>query len=503
MAPESQPYQVQPHFVLIPLMAQGHLLPAVDIAKLLAQRNAVVTIVTTPRNAARFSNITNRSVQAGLPINVVQIEFPATQVGLPDGCESADAVPSLDLFKNFFTAMRMMQEPVEKLFQELKPSPSCLISDRNFAWTADVSSKFQIPRILFDGTNCFSLFCSHNLHKSKIHETLSDSESFVIPGLSDQFTFRRSQLPGLFNPGSNKDFNKFREEVKAAEAGAYGVIVNSFEELETEFLKGFQSATGSKVWCIGPVSLCNKDDLDMAQRGNSEASTEVNPYLKWLNSWPANSVIYACLGSLSNLTPAQLIELGLGLEATNRPFIWVIRRGQHDITELNKWLEDGFEERVKGRGLLIRGWAPQVLILSHPSTGAFLTHCGWNSTLEGICAGVPMITWPLFAEQFFNEKLVVHVLKTGVPVGAEAVMHLKEEEKFGVQVKKEKISEAIEKVMNENNYEERRKEARKLAETAKKAVEEGGSSYRNITLLIEDIIQQQMSKREKVMMQEN
>ncbi|KAJ0087988.1 hypothetical protein Patl1_32267 [Pistacia atlantica] len=468
MASESQP--CQPHFVLIPLMAQGHLLPAVDIAKLLAQRNVIVTIVTTPLNAARFSNIINRSIHAGLLINVIQIKFPATQVGLPDGCESADAVPSLDLFKNFFTAI------------------------------TDISSKFQIPRILFDGTNCFSLLCLHNLYKSKIHETASKSESLAIPGLSDQFEFRRSQLPGLFNPGSNRDLNKLREEIKAAEAGAYGIIVNSFEELETEFLKGYRSATGRKVWCVGPVSLCNKENLDMAQRGNSKSSTDVNQYLKWLNSWPPNSVIYACLGSLSNLRPPQLIELGLGLEATNRPFIWVIRGMS---AEMAKWLEeDRFEERVKSRGLLIRGWAPQVLILSHPSIGAFLTHCGWNSTLEGICAGVPMITWPLFAEQFFNEKLVVQVLKIGVPVGAEVVVHFGEEEKFGVQVKEEKIKEALEKVMNEDKKEPRRNEARKLAEMAKKAVEEGGSSYNNITLLIEDIIQQQLSKREKVTMLE-
>ncbi|XP_031276322.1 UDP-glycosyltransferase 73C4-like [Pistacia vera] len=498
MASASQP--CQPHFLLIPLMAQGHLLPAVDIAKLLAQRNVIVTIVTTPLNAARFSNIINRSIHAGLLINVIQIKFPATQAGLPDGCESADAVPSLDLFKNFFTAISMLHEPVENLFHELKPSPSCIISDRNIAWTADISSKFQIPRILFDGTNCFSLLCLHNLYKSKIHETASESESLVIPGLSDKFEFRRSQLPGLFNPGSNRDLNKLREEIKAAEAGAYGIIVNSFEELETEFLKGNRSATGRKVWCVGPVSLCNKENLDMAQRGNSKSSTDVNQYLKWLNSWPPNSVIYACLGSLSNLRPPQLIELGLGLEATNRPFIWVIRGMS---AEMAKWLEeDRFEERVKSRGLLIRGWAPQVLILSHPSIGAFLTHCGWNSTLEGICAGVPMITWPLFAEQFFNEKLVVQVLKIGVPVGAEVVVHFGEEEKFGVQVKEEKIKEAVEKVMNEDKKEPRRNEARKLAEMAKKAVEEGGSSYNNITLLIEDIIQQQLSKREKVTMLE-
>jgi len=112
------------------------------------------------------------------------------------------------------------------------------------------------------------------------------------------------------------------------------------------------------------------------------------------------------LGSLNRLAPSQLIELGLGLEASSRPFIWVIRGG-YKREEMEKLLsKDGFEERVKGRGFLIWGWAPppQVLILSHPAIGGFSTHCGWNTTVEGICAGVPMVTWPLFTEQFFNEN---------------------------------------------------------------------------------------------------
>lgn len=88
---------------------------------------------------------------------------------------------------------------------------------------------------------------------------------------------------------------------------------------------------------------------------------------------------------------------------------------------------------------MIWGWAPQVLILSHPAIGGFLTHCGWNSTLEGVCAGVPMITWPLFAEQFYNEKFIVQVLRIGVRVGAEYAVKWGEEEKFGVLRKKEEV----------------------------------------------------------------
>ena len=120
-----------------------------------------------------------------------------------------------------------------------------------------------------------------------------------------------------------------------------------------------------------------------------------------------------------------------------------------------------------------------------------MTHCGWNSTLEGISAGVPMVTWPLFADKFLNEKLVVQVLRVGVSLGVEVPMKWGEEEKVGVLVKKEDIRKAICMVMDEGEEsKERRKRASELSEMAKRAVEKGGSSYHNMTLLIEDIMQQ-------------
>ena len=141
---------------------------------------------------------------------------------------------------------------------------------------------------------------------------------------------------------------------------------------------------------------------------------------------------------------------------------------------------------------MIRGWAPQLLILSHPAIGGFLTHCGWNSTLEGICAGLPMITWPLFAEQFYNEKLMVQVLKIGVSLGVEFVVSWAGE-KFGVVLKREEFKRAINQLMEEGEAaQERRKRARELGEMAKTAIE--GSSYLNMKLLIQDVMQQVVGK---------
>ncbi|KAI5425760.1 hypothetical protein KIW84_031543, partial [Lathyrus oleraceus] len=264
-----------------------------------------------------------------------------------------------------------------------------------------------------------------------------------------------------------------------------------------EYVNDYKKVINDKVWCVGPVSLCNKDDLDKAERGNIASISEHN-CLEFLDLHKPKSVVYVCLGSICNLISSQLIELALGLEETKIPFIWVIRNGINKTEELKKWISDeDFEERNKGRGLIIRGWAPQMVILSHPSIGGFLTHCGWNSTLEGISVGVPMVTWPLFADQFLNEKLVTQVLRIGVSLGVEVLMNWGEEEKIGVVVKKEVIKEAICNVMDEGDQEskERRERASKLCEMAKRAVEKGGSSYVNITLLIQDIMQLQSTTK--------
>ncbi|CAN4092587.1 unnamed protein product [Withania somnifera] len=479
---------VQPHFVLFPFMAQGHTIPMIDIARLLAQRGVKITILTTQLNANRFKKVVDRAIEAGLMIQVVHLYFPSLEVGLPEGCENFDMLPSMDFGLKFFDATKRLQPQVEEILQDLKPSPSCLISDMCFPWTTDTAKKFNIPRIVFHGMCCFSLLCLHNLRDWKELEKIeSDTESFQVPGLFDKIELNKTQLGNVVKP-RDSDWKEFADQTKKAEDEAYGIVVNSFEELEQKYVKGFMNAKGKKVWTIGPVSHCNKEKLDKAERGNKAAIDELK-CLKWLDSCEQNSVLFVCLGSLSRLSTSQLIELGLGLESSKRPFIWVVR---HMSDEFKKWMVvENFEERVQKQGLLILGWAPQVLILSHPSIGAFLTHCGWNSSLEGISAGVPLITWPFFAEQFCNEKLIVNVLKTGVRVGVEKQVMFGEEEKFGTQVSKDDIKMVIEEVMGEEiESEMRRKRAKELSEMARRAVEEGGSSHFNLTQLIQDVTEE-------------
>ncbi|KAF2321089.1 hypothetical protein GH714_033782 [Hevea brasiliensis] len=175
------------------------------------------------------------------------------------------------------------------------------------------------------------------------------------------------------------------------------------------------------------------------------------------------------------------LEIAIALEASRQQFIWV-RREKNNQEDEEQWLPEGFEERMEGKGLIIRGWAPQVLILDHEAIGGFVTHCGWNSTLEGITAGKPMVTWPVSAEQFYNEKLVIEVLKIGIGVG------VKEWVKWhGDHVESKAIEKAITRIMVGQEAEEMRSRSKKLGEMARQAVEEGGSSYSDFNALVEEL----------------
>ncbi|KAL2345131.1 hypothetical protein Fmac_006416 [Flemingia macrophylla] len=482
MAPQEQ----QLHFVLFPLMAQGHMIPMMDIAKILVHRNVIVTVVTTPHNAARFKSIFDRYIESGFQIRSVQLQFPFKEGGVPDGCENLDLIPSLGMAANFFNATNFLLQPAEKVFEELTPPPSCIISDMCLPYTNHIAKKFNIPRISFVGVSCFYLFCASNIRIHNVAANITtESDNFLVPGIPDKIETTMAKAGYM-----NESMNQVTDNVFKAEMEAYGMIMNSFEELETAYAAGYKKLRSDKVWCFGPLSLYrNKDPLDNAQIGKKTTIDEC--HLKcWLDCQNPGSVIYACFGSLCNLITQQLIELGLALEASGRPFIWVIREGNQSEA-LEKWIkEDGFEERTNASGLIIRGWAPQLLILSHHAIGGFVTHCGWNSTLEAICAGVPMVTWPLFADQFLNESLVVQVLKVGVKVGVESPVTWGEEDKIGVLVKKEDVERAIVELMDvTSESEDRRKKVRELAEKAKRAVAKGGSSHSNVTLLIHDIMQ--------------
>ncbi|OIT21525.1 PREDICTED: scopoletin glucosyltransferase-like [Nicotiana attenuata] len=468
----------QLHIYFLPMMAPGHMIPLVDIARQFARRGAKVTIITTPLNASTFSKAIQRDRELGSDISNRTTEFPCKEAGLPDGCENIASTTSTEMYLKFIMGLSLFQQPFEQFLEE--DHPDCLVAAPQFSWAVDVAAKLGIPRLFFNGTGFFPLCALHSLMEHKPHlKVESETEEFIIPGLPDTIKMSRQQLPDHLKCETESIITEIVRNIMKAEMTSYGSIVNSFYELEPYYVKHWE-LKGRKAWHIGPVSLYNKDNEDKAQRGHGTSFCE-HQCLDWLNTKEPKSVIYICFGSMSVFSSTQLLEIAMALEASNQQFIWAT---QDAINEEQTWMPEGFEEKLKGQGLIIKGWVPQVLILDHEAIGGFVTHCGWNSLLEGVTAGVPMVTWPLSAEQFFNEKLPTEILKIGVPVGAQAWSYRTDST---VPINRENIQGAITKLMVGQEAEEMRSRAAALGNLAKMAVEKGGSSDNSLGSLLEEL----------------
>lgn len=465
----------QLHILFFPHNSLGHLIPTFDLARSFCAHRVKSTVITTPFNASLFAESIHRDQQNGMDITLRTIDFPSSETQLPKGCQNLNNVASAQMALTYYNHIKLLQQPLAELLEEYRPS--CLVADVMFPWATEVAKRFEIPRLIFHGTSLFAICAYYSVRTHEPHRSVvSDNEPFLLPGLPDKVEMTRLQLPNYVRERVENEMTKMIDESVEAEETSYGVVANSFYELEPAYFQHYRNVLGRRVWQVGPVSVCNRGVEDRAHRGG-KSSIAVDDCLKWLDSKNPNSVIFLCFGSMFKFSASQLQEALMGLEDSGQYFILVVNQSCEEKRpeELN----------FKGKGLIVRGWAPQVLILEHEAIGGFVTHCGWNSTLEAVAAGKPMVTWPLFAEQFFNEKLVTDVLKIGVPVGARECSRWNSERKY--LVRREEIKAAVIRVLVGEEGEAIRGRATMLGEMARKAVEIGGSSYSNIEALLEDI----------------
>ncbi|KAJ0971035.1 hypothetical protein J5N97_018994 [Dioscorea zingiberensis] len=453
-----------------PLMAPGHMIPLIDIAKLFAARGISSTVVVTPGNEPFARPVINRAnatlFATFTPIHLLLLPFPSSVLHhLPDGKENLSTFV-FSHFTDFFKAVFALEQPFNDLLRT--HLPDCLISDSMFPWTADAAINLGIPRLVFHGPGIFPL-CVHD--SLKLHDNFRDGNPFVIRDIPDTIEMRRHEVPMIF------DALPLLKMVSESEEKSHGVITNSFYELEPAYAEHYRRKPGRRAWYVGPVSLCNEASEEKEERGRLKPHPEFAAWFAWLNSKPAGSVVYVCFGSLCELTSDQVKELALGLEASGHFFVWVVRGETAQPPE-------GFEERVRnvGVGLVIRGWAPQLVILGHVAVGGFVTHCGWNSTLEAITAGVPMVTWPLSSEQFVNEKFLTKVVRIGVGVRREGMDPT-------AVVGAEEVAMAVRRVMDGGDEASgRRRRVGEYAKLARAAMIKGGSSYMDLSRLIDELV---------------
>ncbi|XP_020572909.1 scopoletin glucosyltransferase-like [Phalaenopsis equestris] len=462
--------------LFFPIMAQGHMLPMVDMAKVFALRGAAVTVVTIPGSATLIRpTIDLFNSTASSPIHLRLISFPSAA----ELSGNISSLPPLVQLLVFARDAALLSEPFDHVLKEIHPD--CVISDIFLPWTNDVAAENGIPRISFIGSNFFALCAGDSIERHRVLESLPPKEeTFVIPSLPHRIEMLRSQVrdPSKQNP-SMTPFMEVIKRAKMVDSKDYGMLVNSFYELEPDYVEHYRKVLGKKAWHVGPVSLCNQEGSDKLIRGGGSKGGE--ECLKWLDGRKPGSVVYVCFGSAGDFTTAQLREMAVGLEASGSPFVWVVRNAGEE------WIPEGYKQRIEGRGLIIEGWVPQLLILNHVAVGSFVTHCGWNSSLEGIAAGLPMGTWPLYAEQFLNERLLVDVLKIGVEVGSKVHDFASEERPV---VEAGSLETAVKRLMGEGEEAEgRRRRVRELKEMGRKAVEEGGSSYNDVGNLMRELME--------------
>ncbi|XP_039141777.1 scopoletin glucosyltransferase-like [Dioscorea cayenensis subsp. rotundata] len=426
------------HVLFFPFLAPSHMLPLLDIARLFSNHGVKVSIVTTPGNAHLVHPLLHHSLHL--------IPFPSSTFNLPSGCENLTVLP-LSLTTNFFSAVFSLRDPLSHLLSTLHPD--AIVSDSN---------------------NLFAHCVVNDLAFHRPYDSISDpSLPFSIPGFPHSVHLIRSQLPELF------DYPPMLDCIRDAERSSRAVILNSFSALEADYVEHYYNLGHLRrnLFLLGPVSIAGQP---------VKKEKKMEPCLeRWLDKKEDGSVIYVAFGTMGRMKEEQIKELALGLEISGERFVWALGSG-----EVEEWIPEGFEKRVEGRGLVLRGWAPQTEILSHAAVDGFMSHCGWNSVLEAVTAGVPLITWPIHSEQFVNEKMVVEVVKVGVPAW-EGVKSVKEEEK--VVVPAETVAAAVKRLMGSGEeVVAMRKRVAELAQLARKAVAEGGTSHADLSRLIDGLI---------------
>ena len=338
-----------------------------------------------------------------------------------------------------------------------------LVADPFANEALEIAKELNLLSYIYVTTSAMTL--SLLLHLPVLHEEISCeyrviSKAILIPGC---VPIHGRDLPCEFQDRSSLAYKVLLERSKRFSL-CDGFMVNSFFELEEGIVKALQeqsSSTNRPVLLVGPIM----------QIGTSSLSNGIE-CVKWLDDQRPNSILYVSFGSVCSLSQEQMDELALGLELSKQKFLWVLRApsdstyGTHPVAANEnplQYLPHGFLERTKRQGLVVPFWAPQTKILSHTSTGGFLTHCGWNSTLESTALGVPMIAWPLVAEQKMNATWITEGLKVALRpkvnknglVGREEVAKLindllLSEEGNGIRQRIEKLKDAVADALKED-----------------------------------------------------
>ncbi|KAH9312492.1 hypothetical protein KI387_027527 [Taxus chinensis] len=391
---------------MFPFMAQGHFIPFLRLAKPLASQGLTVSFITTTMSASKL-----QSHAVGSDIRFVRLSLPYIRGQLP-ALESTDCLSPTEGQQLFISSHKLsvpFERWLEKIIAETAQKPACIISDVFVPWTTDSASKFRIPRVVFHTTGVMAASLLQYLFTNPVPEIIGGRPIIEIRDHSINVNLRRSELPQMLR--SELSFSPLpvlpvvQQVYASAKESCAATLVNSFDGVEAEYVRYLEESTCKPVWLVAPP-------LDNAHEWVQIESD----CIAWLDSKKKKSVLYVSFGSQIFLSEDLIKAVAAGIEASKQAFIWTIKDPIGSNVNSCDFLPEGFVEATRDRGLVIHGWVPQLQILSHSSTACFMSHCGWNSTVESISAGVPMVVWPMVFDQFINAKLVIEQLGIGLQI---------------------------------------------------------------------------------------
>lgn len=442
------------HVVVISVPVQGHINPMLQFSKRLASKGVRVTIL-----APAYLTTSLQTMYGGL----IQIECISEDDKPPHGIDEL-----LEWFETIVS--RSFRNLIDKMEGSGCPL-KVVVYDAVLPWAQDLAQNHGLKGAAFFTQSCAVCGIYYLMYSGKLKVSTTENSSVSLPsimpvmGLQDlpSFFIDTQSYPSLSKISINQSMNFQKAE---------WLLFNSFDNLEKEVVEWISHEAAIKT--IGPtipsmyLDKGLKDDKDYGMslfKPNSEAC------IKWLDSRETDSVVYVSFGSLGSLGEKQMEELAWGLMRSNCYFLWVVR-----TSEDSKVPKD-FKSKASEKGLIVN-WCPQLDVLAHPATGCFMTHCGWNSTLEALSLGVPMVGMPQWSDQPTNAKYIMDVWETGIRVkgGEDGI------------VTREEIEGCIREVMYGEKGNILKNNALKWRELAKEAVDEGGTTDKNIDEFLSQLI---------------
>lgn len=428
------------HVVMYPWLAYGHISPFLLLSKRLARHGVKISFVSSPRNIQKIKPL----LESQDRIDLVELPLPAVE-GLPPGAECTSDIEN-EKIPLLLDAVDRWEEPFHALLQRL--SPDYLVYDAS-CQTTRVAQKLGIPSILFFVTGaCTVSYCFSPARAALQNPDLTRPP----PGFPAESVVRfRPYEAGHATESYENDRSgrvRFADRFLTSFDGCSAIFDNSCYELEGKYIDYLQRATGKLVLPVGPLV----PEVGADRSGDSMEELSVRDCFKWLDTQAPSSVIMVSFGSECFLSESELPTLALGLEESHVAFLWVLRLKPPKAAA--SALPQGFRARTAERGFVVEGWAPQVRILSHPSVGGFLTHCGKNAVTEGLTFGLPLVALPMRLEQGLTARLVEGEWRVGVEV----------ERRVNGSFSSEDIRRAVKKVMVEEEGRQLRVRAAQIAQ---------------------------------------